>query len=251
MSANIVDTRDALVKLVDDIVSAAPKPFIFVDVEGIDLSRLGSISIIQILLPPAPVVHLVDVFLLQGHAFDTVGTMGKTLKDLLESDQYVKVFFDVRNDSDALFSHFGVKLNGVIDLQIVEYASRPRAGKFIKGLAKCVSETSNMSRNERCEWELAKEAGQKLFAPGRGGTFAVLNKRPLPEELKVYCIQDVMVLPKLLSGYAAKLQPHMAVQVLEESQKRISQSQGISFNGKGSHMAVAPSLRWDRYVRTS
>jgi exonuclease 3'-5' domain-containing protein 1 len=121
MSANIV-TRDAVAKLIDDIVNATKTPFIFVDLEGINLSRQGSISIMQLLMPPAPVVHLVDVFRLQGHAFDTVGTTENTLRDLLESERYVKIFLDVRNDSDALFSHFRVNLNGVIDLQLIEYA---------------------------------------------------------------------------------------------------------------------------------
>lgn len=201
-------------------------------------------------MPPAPVVHLVDVFRLQGHAFDTVGTTEKTLKNLLE-DQYIKIFFDVRNDSDALFSHFGVKLNGVIDLQLVEYASRPRAGRLVKGLAKCISEDCHWGLAERRKWTLIKEAGQKLFAPEKGGTYAVFHERPLPDALQDYCVQDVMVLPKLLSAYAAKLQSHMAVQVLDESRKRISHSQEVHFNGKGSHMALAPSFRWTRYVRKS
>ena len=251
MSANIVDTPNAIARLIDDIVNASGTPYIYVDLEGIDLSRQGSISMIQLLVPPAPVVHLVDVFGLQGQVFDTVGTTDKTLKDVLESAQYAKVFFDVRNDSDALFSHFGVDLKGVIDLQLIEYATRPRAGRFIKGLAKCISEDYHMSLAERRTWELVKEAGQKLFAPERGGNYAVFNERPLPNALQDYCVQDVLVLPKLLYAYATKLQPYMAVQVIDESRKRVAQSQGIHYNGKGAHMAVAPSFKWTKYIQYS
>ena len=120
MSANIVDTPEAVANLIDNITNATRTPFIFVDLEGINLSRQGSISLMQLLMPPNPVVHLVDVFSLQREALDTVGTMGKSLKTLLESEHFAKIFFDVRNDCDALFSHFGVSLTGVIDLQLVE-----------------------------------------------------------------------------------------------------------------------------------
>lgn len=249
MSASIVDTPEAVAKLIDDIVNRTRTPFIFVDLEGINLSREGSISLMQLLVPPAPVVHLVDIFTLKGQAFDTVGTAGNTLKDLLESEQYVKIFFDVRNDSDALFSHFKVSLAGVVDLQLVEYATRPRAGRFIKGLAKCIAEDYHWNPAERRKWTLAKEAGQKLFAPEKGGAYSVFNERPLPDALQEYCVQDVTVLSKLLSTYAAKLQSHMAVQVLDESKRRVAKSQGLDFNGQGSHMALAPSFRWARYVR--
>lgn len=246
MSANIIDKCDAVIKLVDGITNASTPPFIFVDLEGIDLSRSGSISLMQLLMPPAPVVHLVDVFSLQGQAFDTIGTMGKSLKSLLESDHYVKVFFDVRNDSDALFSHFGIALKGVIDLQLVEYASRPMAGRLIKGLAKCISEDCDLSLTERRQWSLVKEAGRMLFAPERGGATRSSMRDRLPNALQDYCVQDVMVLPKLLSAYSANMQPHMASQVLDESRKRVAQSQAAHYNGKGRHMALAPSFSWTR-----
>ena len=45
---NKVDTRDAVAKLIDDIVNATTISIIFVDLEGINLSRHGSISIMQL-----------------------------------------------------------------------------------------------------------------------------------------------------------------------------------------------------------
>ena len=46
-----------------------------------------------------------------------------SLKAILESPKTPKVFFDVRMDSDALYALFGVKLAGIIDLQLMEVAS--------------------------------------------------------------------------------------------------------------------------------
>jgi len=44
--------------------------------------------------------------------------MRKALKDILESATTPKVFFDIRNDSGALFAHFGIALQGVQDVQL-------------------------------------------------------------------------------------------------------------------------------------
>lgn len=49
-----------------------------------------------------------------------------SLQSILESPKTPKVFFDVRTDSDALFAQFGIKLAGIIDLQLMELASRSR-----------------------------------------------------------------------------------------------------------------------------
>ena len=52
MSANLLDTEAAVRSLVDDIQSRAPeKSLIFVDLEGVDLSRYGSIAVMQIFIP--------------------------------------------------------------------------------------------------------------------------------------------------------------------------------------------------------
>lgn len=47
-----------------------------------------------------------------------------TPKDILENENIPKVFFDVRDDFDALFAHFGVALKVVEDIQLMESASR-------------------------------------------------------------------------------------------------------------------------------
>ncbi len=48
-------------------------------------------------------------------------------------------FYDVRNDSDALYNLYGVNLNNVYDLQLLELANRLSKGqrpRFLKGLGK-------------------------------------------------------------------------------------------------------------------
>ena len=70
------------------------------------------------------------------------------------------VFFDVRNDSDALFAHFGVALQGAEDVQLMESATRTTTGskKYLNSLAKCI-EQGVLYGNDLTSWKLAKEKG--------------------------------------------------------------------------------------------
>ncbi len=243
MSANLIDTEDQVRPLIENIRSKEPgKPLIFVDLEGVDLSRHGSIAIMQILIPPSPIVHLLDVHVLERQAFDTAGSDGLTLRSVLESEDYSKVFFDVRNDSDALHAHFGIDLHGVIDLQLLEFATRGFGGRLLNGLAKCISNDTQLDWKQQSEWQRVKNAGRQLFAPERGGSYDVFLARPLPDDLVQYCVQDVMLLPRLLSKYGGSLKREAAAGLHEEALRRVTLSQSDGFNGKGRHMAVGPTL---------
>lgn len=251
MSSIIVDTVELVRDLVEHIESAVQKPLIFSDLEGVNLSRDGVIAIMQILVPPNPVVHLVDIHILQKAAFETSGSGGENLRTILESKEYPKVFFDVRNDSDALYSHFQVCLRGVIDLQLLEFAARPRQGKFIKGLAKCISEDAGLEWATSQKWQSTKSEGQNLFAPEKGGKYEVFLERPLSAALREYCAQDVLVMPKLLIVYSRRTKLHLATQINDEALARVVLSQSSNYNGKGRHMAVGPSFTWHGYVPSS
>ncbi|GLI80011.1 hypothetical protein PoHVEF18_008359 [Penicillium ochrochloron] len=121
-----IDTEDDLIRLVETIENVPTHPpSLYVDLEGVNLSQHGSISILQVFVYPRDETYLVDVYTLKKKAFTVPSSKtGETLLSILESSDIPKVFFDVRNDSDALFSHFGVKLTGVIDLQLMELATR-------------------------------------------------------------------------------------------------------------------------------
>lgn len=239
----MIDTEAKVSTLVTSIVARPSKQhLIFIDLEGVDLSRHGSVSIMQVLLPPEPTVHLVDVHVLGVKAFTAGNADGVTLQSLLESNEMPKVFFDVRNDSDALFSHFRIHLRCVIDLQVMEFASRPPGGRFVKGLAKCVSEESSRLPNMPQGWQKRKDEGRKLFVPELGGKYEVFLERPMAPELVDYCELDMMMMPGLLAIYARRLGNNVAAQLQDIVDARIALSQSASFNGQGRHMAVGPSI---------
>lgn len=238
----LIDTVHSVAKVIDSLEGLPIEPpSIYIDVEGVNLSRHGTISILQLYVLPSKQIYLIDVLSLQNECFTTRGESGYTLKDILESNDIPKVFFDVRNDSDALYSHFQIQLAGVLDLQLMELATRSFSREYVCGLSKCIENDAPLSINERRSWIQIKEKGQKLFNPGKGGSFEVFNERPLREDISVYCAQDVQILPRLWIHYSRKITDAWKQRVVEASKERVELSQSRSYNGKGRHMALAPS----------
>ncbi|KAM0541752.1 hypothetical protein ACHAPJ_013109 [Fusarium lateritium] len=244
-SVVFVDDTAAVSKLVD-VLDSLPtdKPSIFIDLEGVNLSRHGTISIMQIYDHVAKRTYLVDVYILGSKCFSTPGSNGRTLKQILESATIPKVFFDVRNDSDALYGNYQIDLAGIHDLQLMELATRTFSRRCVTGLSKCIEKDAPLSFIEIMTWMRTKEKGLHLFAPEKGGSYEVFNKRPLPEDIKLYCAQDVQILPRLWVHYNAKMGSRWREKVMAESKARVRLSQMASFNGKGRHMALAP-VGWE------
>lgn len=237
-----VDKATAIAQLVDSVdgLSADP-PFIFIDLEGVNLSRHGTISIMQVYFLPTKCTYLIDVYTLKDECFSTPGKNGRTLRGILECDSIPKVFFDVRNDSDALYGNYQIKLAGIHDLQLMELATRSFPRKCVNGLSKCIERDAPLSIQERLSWIQTKEGGLRLFAPEKGGRYEVFNERPLPDAIKFYCAQDVQILPRLWAHYDGKMGQRWREKVISESQARVQLSRSATYNGKGRHMALAPT----------
>ena len=201
-TAVMVDTPAAVKSLVDALAHLQ-KSFgsIYMDLEGINLSRHGSISLIQIFVPSCEQTFIVDIHILGMTAFDTIGSQGKSLKDALESKTVKKYLFDVRNDSDALYALFDVRLAGVVDVQLLELASRKGMKHALYGLAKCIEQEQALPSQALLQWQNTKKDVIKKFDPKLGGTYEVFNVRPLLQILIDYCVGDVEFLPLLSTIY--------------------------------------------------
>lgn len=241
-SPTLVDTAKALSDMVGMLQGLPTEPpSLYVDLEGVNLSRFGTISILQLHVLPTKRTYLIDIHSLRDTAFSTSADNGWTLKKVLESDIIPKVFFDVRNDSDALHSHFGIRLAGVQDLQLMELATRTFSKRTVNGLSRCIERDADLSASERISWMKTKNVGVRLFAPEKGGSYEVFNERPLRTEIMLYCAQDVQILPRLWAYYDRKLNAGWRKKMLAASEDRVKLSQTATFNGKGRHMALAPS----------
>jgi exonuclease 3'-5' domain-containing protein 1 len=236
-----IDSCSAIAELVESLVDLGGNTLsLYIDLEGVNLSRQGTISILQLLNLPQKRTYLIDVHTLGSNAFSTAGANGQTLKLIFESETIPKAFFDVRNDSDALYYHFGISLAGIHDIQVMEFAARRVKGRFVSGLSKCIERDLVLTFAERQIWQATKERGLNLFTPERGGSYELLNARPLSDELFLYCVQDVQYLPRLWSGYSSKLTPNLLARVKMVAADRVKSSQSEAYNGHGRHKAIGP-----------
>ncbi|KAL8833171.1 MAG: hypothetical protein Q9170_004452, partial [Blastenia crenularia] len=251
IKVDVINTAEQISDLVDWLVfrHAPPvphSPTMYIDLEGVNLCREGSISILTLMIDtgtPTNRVCLIDVHSLDAKAFNTAGVQSKTIKDILQDDNIPKVFFDVRNDSDALFAQFGVALQGVEDVQLMESATRKTTGarKFLNGLSKCIEQNMLFSPHgfDRASWTAAKKKGERLFKAEYGGSYEVFNQRPIPEEIISYCVGDVVCLPELRVRFwkGAYSWQHL---VDEETKKRVAASQKPGYQPHGRDRAMAP-----------
>ncbi|OAF60358.1 hypothetical protein VC83_03560 [Pseudogymnoascus destructans] len=244
----VVDSPNALLYFLDSAQNLPVKPpSLYLDLEGIRLSRHGSISIISLYVIPTAKIYLIDIYTLGGAAFSTTNSNSVSLKTVLESPAIPKVIFDVRNDSDALFSHFQISVDGIKDLQLMELASRMGNRAYVAGLAKCIEKDSPVFTTVKTEWQHTKDSASRLYNPEKGGRYEVFNERPMRPDIKEYCARDVALLPGLYGVYAAKLQNEGAfwrVLVREATTDRIKLSQSTSYNGQSEDKCCGP---WDEW----
>jgi hypothetical protein len=118
--SDVVDIRTAIASLVTSLSDLPTHfPSLYVDVEGINLSRHGSISILRIHVHPTKETCLVDVHTLKDEALSTSASNGHTLKSILESEETPRAFLDIRNDSDVLYSLYSIKVANIWDIQLM------------------------------------------------------------------------------------------------------------------------------------
>jgi exonuclease 3'-5' domain-containing protein 1 len=238
--------KDMLLKMQDLPVK---QPSLFIDAEGNNLGRTGSLALLQILVAPLKCIFVVDIHVLKSAAFTTCASDSTlTLKGILESDEIPKVIFDVRNDSDNLFAEYGICLGGVRDLQLMEYFSRPREPGFtLLGLAKCIEKHLHATPDVIEKWKSQKEKGKILFSPRFGGSHEVFFNRPLSSSMLAYAAGDVEHMSTLYLKYRRKLPPSRWKWVLEKSRKRVKTSHIPAFALEHDRRWVAPSWtgRWN------
>merc|ERR1719178_180788 len=86
-------------------------------------------------------VYVLDIHVLGKRAFTMETPRGTSMKMLLEASTIRKVWFDPRNDVDALYHQFEILPKGIFDLQVAEVAGRRKKGlnvNYVMGLHKCL-----------------------------------------------------------------------------------------------------------------
>ncbi|KAF3159742.1 hypothetical protein TWF751_000636 [Orbilia oligospora] len=247
--STFVDTPEGISTLLSSIPipDRTSTPSIFIDLEGVDLCRTGSISILQLFISTIPHIYIIDIHTLGNIAFTTPSSTDAsvTLKSILEDPTIPVVFYDIRSDNDALYHHFSIQISNVIDLQLYELATRDgfiSSRRFLHGLSKAILANAGLSAAEAVRMDHVKQRGLRLFAPEKGGSYEVFNRRPLPDELLEYCVQDVQYLPVLLRNFKQRLgrmDRRWMDRIRAETEARIALCRRDSFP-KGRQNALAP-----------
>ena len=249
----VVDSATTLASFLENLISLPVKPpSLYLDLEGVKLGRHGSISIISLYILPLKKIYLIDIHSLGNTAFSTTNRSAASLKTILESQTIPKVIFDIRSDSDALFSHFQISVNGIQDLQLMELATRKGSKDIVVGLAKCIENDSLISAVEKEEWQRTKEGTRHLFDPKKGGRFEIFNDRPIKPEIIQYCARDISLLPGLYNVYNAKLclpgEAHWQTRVLKATKDRIKLSQSPKYDEQTTWQKIRGPWYWHKGV---
>lgn len=196
----MVDSQILVKDMLDALSTSQGKvPSLAVDLEGLNLGNSdGSIYLMQIYDSESRHLYSVDIYTLGQAVFSIPASDGvKILAKTLECAEVLKKFCDVRADSHALFKEFGVRLQGVKDVQNLQLASRdhPRAREFRPGLDRVIR--SWIPLDERTNVSDYKAKGRNLC--NRFG-YELFSVRPLRRDLMIYAGNDVLFLQRIYSG---------------------------------------------------
>jgi exonuclease 3'-5' domain-containing protein 1 len=240
-SRTLINTSKGVYRMIPQLLNHPTiPPSLYIDLEGVKLCRYGTVSILQIHVLPVRHTYLVDIHVLGAAAFNSMQqpvsgfNERPSLKSILENKDIPKVFFDVRRDADALHWHFGISVDGIWDVQLMEVASRRGNRKRLSSLQQCVVVESSDK-----QFSVTKHRGQEMFDPNKGGSYQVFNQRPLSEEIIRYCAEDVQQLPLLWSIYYDKISQRWMEKLRIATAERLRQAKG-PFVDYGPHMALSP-----------
>ena len=203
------------IESLDDLVVA-------IDVEGAKLSRSGQLCLLQIACNDAPSrVYVLDVVVLPQALYISTPA-GTSLKSILEDSRVLKLWFDPRNDVDALYHQFQILPQHIFDLQLAEVATRRSRGlqvKYVSSLQKCLSVCDRLDQAQKTFAEFISRRGKELFEADLGGSYEIFRQRPLFHQILVYSAHDARYM-HLLYDYYSDLSEDWKHRILVGSQVR-------------------------------
>ncbi|EPE07926.1 3 -5 exonuclease [Ophiostoma piceae UAMH 11346] len=214
--------------------SISSSSILYIDLEGNNLCRHGTISLITILLLPDNVIRLIDVTTLKILTFTVISNDGKSLKSIFEDASISKYIWDVRNDADALWALYHVGLAGVVDIQLLENATRVGSKKYVRGLDKCVQYDLKVGFMELNRWLRTKKETLTMMSTG------VFSVRPLDAKTIQYCVNDVIHLPSLQDVYMKRIKTDWLEKVETESVARVAQAHAPGYDPHSSTKTHGP-----------
>ncbi|TID13635.1 3 -5 exonuclease [Venturia nashicola] len=246
VSSTLVTTAQELKEFLSTISASNT---LYLDLEGKSLGRHGTICIISILVYPEQSVQLIDVTTLGKATFTTTSDNKNTLKSILEDSNIVKCLWDCRNDADALLALYQVSINGVVDIQLLENATRSGPKTYLCGLAKAIDMDLKLKYTDRVLWTATKNAVSAEMAND------VFAKRPMDDKTFQYCVNDIIHLPALRALYSSRLTSDWAAKVKDAIKNRLAEIRSPHYQPESDKKKFGPwdlsngkkTLSWDEW----
>ncbi|KAK6372577.1 hypothetical protein LTR64_004495 [Lithohypha guttulata] len=203
-----VTTKNGVRKMLTELVKLpadGQSMVLSFDCEGDNLGRNGTTCYLQIRDNVAERIYLVDLLTLGQKAWFTPAQgSATTLQDIFQNPKLVKLIFDVRSDSDALYNHYGIKLAGVLDVQYLKMLCYRYYCDRRPGYNRTMIDSDCLDNDQETEF-----ARYKQYPFGRD--YSRFMDRPLPPILKLYAVNDV----RFLHVLAAHLKEHLTAKGLD------------------------------------
>jgi len=96
------------------------------------------------------------------------------------------------------------------------------------------------------EWKQVKEEGAKLLFPDKGGSYDLLERRPLDQRVIAYASQDVSLLFRLEGvlehGIGGSGLGGWKKRVMKASLKRVGEAKSVEYNNDPKKRVLAPKM---------
>ncbi|KAI0092671.1 ribonuclease H-like domain-containing protein [Irpex rosettiformis] len=212
---------------------------IFMDCEGVELGvDGGSLSILSLGVIPPNSPQTLNIYLIDV-AHLSLGHM-RPVYDLLASRNVTKVVWDGRMDYSALCHNFGVRMQNVIDLQIVDILSRAERdtpeqhlerfkGYIQKSILEKAEAKSRYAKLHRLSglFQSVKEhkpSGYEQFDKVPVDHEMWDNVRPLPAEYIKYAAMDIEMIAALYETFLSRwyITPRNTISLVVKSSRYVA-----------------------------
>ncbi|KAI0717816.1 ribonuclease H-like domain-containing protein [Cerioporus squamosus] len=216
----LCDTYESASQAADQLSACSA---VIVDCEGRDLGMPGgALSLIAIGDATASQIFLLDALTLS----DATHPLLAPLLTILRRPDVTKLMWDGRADFTEIAEAYGVRMEGVLDLQLVEVVQRGRRKRKgyrqehtayyfrdikdeLEGDPAALEGVHRLYGLERCAWEY------KLIKKGEGKNHEVVAmheqdrtevwmQRPLPSALLEYSAHDIHIIAQLFARFQKK-----------------------------------------------
>lgn len=199
-----VSTLHQAKKICEYIRKASPTVLAF-DLEGVNLGLKGQATLLQVAIDET-IVFCFDLLNL-GHTVLGPNYLGP----FFTASSIHKLCFDCRVDGEVLSAHFGLPLQGLLDIQILyTLLFQGKNDRYLKGLRHVLEYSGIIASKQQLHTLLVAKFHVKNLMASNPYLF---KERPLTPQILHYCAADVVLLLRMYAHWQNCYSPHLIVHI--------------------------------------